>query len=49
MTEIIRNMSTTVYTPVMVILTYKADINKGHVTNGTRKKWTEKIASLQNK
>ena len=34
-------MSTTVYTSVMVILTYKADI-KGHVTNGTRKKGTGK-------
>ena len=41
MTELIWNMSTTVYTSVMVILTYKADI-KGHVTNGTRKKWTGK-------
>ena len=43
MTEIIWDMSTTVYTSVMVILTYKADI-KGHVTNGTRKKGTGKKA-----
>ena len=41
MTELIWNMSTTVDTSVLVILTYKADI-KGHVTNGTRKKWTGK-------
>ena len=41
MTEIIWNMSTTVHTSVLVILTYKADI-KGHVTNGTREKWTGK-------
>ena len=31
------------FTTVLVILTYKADI-KGHVTNGTRKKSTGKIA-----
>ena len=41
MTEIIWNTSRTVYTSVMVILTYKADI-KGHVTNGSRKKCTGK-------
>ena len=41
-------MSATVYTSVMVILTYKADI-KGHVTNGNRKKGTGKKSTESSK